>query len=146
MCWKNNCWQQNYISYETYLIWKIAVLIRWEKSLFFNSSFKIWITEELFCFFYLSFYQLFIFSNRFFLFFNLWYIKLTFSVVFEKFFESFICYKFSSVCDLIDLLLSVWIIINRTKWFKYQFYRGLFFICNHIFGISTLLVQFNLKI
>ena len=67
-------------------------------------------------------------------------------------FREFIYYKVSSVCNLIDLFLNVSILnismlsIGRTKWFKYEFYRGLFVICNHIFGIITLLVQFNLKI
>ena len=30
--------------------------------------------------------------------------------------------------------------IDRTKWFKYQFYSALFVICNRTFGIITLLV------
>ena len=57
----------------------------------------------------------------------------------------FFCYKVYFVCDLIDLFSNVSIIrrlsiIDRTNWFKEQFYRRLFVICNRIFGITTLLV------
>ena len=33
----------------------------------------------------------------------------------------------------------------RKKWFKYQFYRRPFVVCNQIFRIITLLLQFNMK-
>lgn len=31
--------------------------------------------------------------------------------------------------------------INRMRWFKCHFYRGLFVTCNHIFGIAIILVH-----
>ena len=130
----------SFSSLETYVIWNLVFVIRWEKSLFFNSFLEISIAQELFFVFSLSFYQLIIFFlTNYSSFSTSGMVNLLFSGFWEcdLIFREFFCCKVSSVCDLIDLFSNVSIIwrssISRRKWFKYQFYRTLFVICHHIF-------------
>ena len=145
-----------FLSSKTYVIWSLAFVMRWEKSLFFNSFFKSELNKNfLFCF---SVYISSSGSQLFKLIFplcNLWYIKHSFSVDFEKvnwyflslfFFllQSLYCMR-SNWFNISKIFWNIFIIrrlsiVSRANWFKYQFYRRHFVTCNHIFDITILLV------
>ena len=129
--------------------------MKWEYPLFFNSLIlKPVLLRAFFVFLvYVSINLIAFFSNKFFPFFILRYMKLAFScfwkanLIFRKFFViKFLPFLPSDRFILEYFSYKTFINVGRMNCSKNQFYRVFFLICNHIFGIITSLIQFTLNI